>query len=754
MLRKKIFSLLMSAAMLSASLVSAAAPVHAVTLPTAPVELCAEVHTTETVCTHDHIAISDLKGTDVPMSTQTTTAELTTTKFTTTIAGWDSFALLQSEYTIAVGEKGIVYTCGGGEPDTAVSTDPEILEVNGRWFTGLKEGYADIIFTKNGQTATAHVTVTAPTDITTSAPYIPPTNETTTTTSFVPKYDFTTQNYYKIPQGLYVTVPIYETNDTTTVTAYIEDEDIAAIDLMKGLPEYDIDMVVLQVSGVQMGETKLYVKIPGKEMVFDIIVTEPYTTAPPETTKEPVSTTKIPLAYYCNSCGTLMVSGEEILTPEGIYLCPDCFSLVTTATPPYYPEITTTTEETTTLCNTTITSAAGSDYPTTTAGYELEQGLYVTVPIYETNDTTTVTAFIDDENIAVIDKIEGLDSLVNIRVTGVQTGETRLHVVLPDKELIFDITVTAARTTAPPATSESGTTAFTGTHPNGQYCDLCGALIPPGEEIKTPLGLTVCISCRSMGAGGTTTFNPSNTTTSVQPNSTSTAPVSTTANITTNLGNGQTEQDAKKTYSTPEELIALLVADNEDFSNGGLIYSDKYSFDARLNAGFNNENDYLIVYGVDNDITISDLILNVEKYSDDIVIRDPVIYSGFTIQIKNGSIISSDNNIFMVFFTKDTVPGRTGKTDLVSACESFGFDVAPYIYDELTPGDINHDGFIDAVDASLILGGYAALSVNGDLQLNSTLFDYNNDGLIDAVDASLVLSYYAQNSSNGGGKMT
>lgn len=213
---------------------------------------------------------------------------------------------------------------------------------------------------------------------------------------------------------------------------------------------------------------------------------------------------------------------------------------------------------------------------------------------------------------------------------------------------------------------------------------------------------------------------------------------------------GNTKAKPKRTYETPEELMALLVDSDESFPGGGIIYSDKYSFDAKLNAGAYAKNDYLIVYGLGSDMTIYDLILNVDEYADDIADRDPSIYSGFTIQIKNDKIASPDNNVYMVFFTANTLPGKTGGTDLVSACESYGFDIAPYIYDELTPGDINCDGAIDAVDASMVLYGYSRLSINDDLQLSSTLFDYNGDGMIDAVDASMILTYYAKQSVTAG----
>ena len=39
--------------------------------------------------------------------------------------------------------------------------------------------------------------------------------------------------------------------------------------------------------------------------------------------------------------------------------------------------------------------------------------------------------------------------------------------------------------------------------------------------------------------------------------------------------------------------------------------------------------------------------------------------------------------------------------------------------DEISAGDINGDGYTDAVDASLILGYYAYISTNGNLTLRS-----------------------------------
>lgn len=64
-------------------------------------------------------------------------------------------------------------------------------------------------------------------------------------------------------------------------------------------------------------------------------------------------------------------------------------------------------------------------------------------------------------------------------------------------------------------------------------------------------------------------------------------------------------------------------------------------------------------------------------------------------------------------------------------------------------GDVNSDGAVDAVDASLVLTEYAVTSVNQPSILTDnqkTLGNMNGDSVIDATDASLVLSMYAINS--------
>ncbi len=73
---------------------------------------------------------------------------------------------------------------------------------------------------------------------------------------------------------------------------------------------------------------------------------------------------------------------------------------------------------------------------------------------------------------------------------------------------------------------------------------------------------------------------------------------------------------------------------------------------------------------------------------------------------------------------------------------------------EVSMGDINSDGFINAVDASAVLSEYAKLSGSsgkGDFtDAQKTAADVDGNSRIDAVDASKILSYYAYASTEKG----
>ena len=117
-------------------------------------------------------------------------------------------------------------------------------------------------------------------------------------------------------------------------------------------------------------------------------------------------------------------------------------------------------------------------------------------------------------------------------------------------------------------------------------------------------------------------------------------------------------------------------------------------------------------------------------------------------------------------FGKDSVGRRfdirsdssAGITDFVirgeagSAAEKYAKDNnITFMTGRQLKGDVNGDGFIDAVDASDVLAEYARLSSGGKAEFNGEqrlAADYNGDGFTDAVDASEILAKYASLSSS------
>ena len=98
----------------------------------------------------------------------------------------------------------------------------------------------------------------------------------------------------------------------------------------------------------------------------------------------------------------------------------------------------------------------------------------------------------------------------------------------------------------------------------------------------------------------------------------------------------------------------------------------------------------------------------------------------------------------------------TGTGEIDVAATANGCSMIGHVYieveeAELTPGDVNNDGTINSVDASLIL---VHLSLTGldkpseftEAQIKAA--DYNGDGILDAADASAVLVYAAHEGLN------
>ncbi len=202
---------------------------------------------------------------------------------------------------------------------------------------------------------------------------------------------------------------------------------------------------------------------------------------------------------------------------------------------------------------------------------------------------------------------------------------------------------------------------------------------------------------------------------------------------------------------TKEQFLDIVVSDKEDFSDGGFIYRGDLKFDAIPDDnGFN-----LVVYGIKKEdyrqnVGVSDGVLKMNT-TDYTASSSPAFYSGcvYSVTPAESSDIGLDNGFSVVFYVDNVLPGfPESAANIIDASLYKTHEIASYIYPEITKGDINNDGKIDASDASWILVAYSYFSTGKNPALNYDLFDWNDDGRIDASDASAVLVKYAELSSS------
>ncbi|MBQ8080050.1 MAG: hypothetical protein IJ236_08870 [Oscillospiraceae bacterium] len=122
-----------------------------------------------------------------------------------------------------------------------------------------------------------------------------------------------------------------------------------------------------------------------------------------------------------------------------------------------------------------------------------------------------------------------------------------------------------------------------------------------------------------------------------------------------------------------------------------------------------------------------------------------------TATVNNGPATISCEPGTGVAYVTATGTGRIDIAVAVDGCSIIGHAYMDVEEAALTPGDINNDGTINSVDASLIL---VHLSLTGldkpseftEAQIKAA--DYNGDGILDAADASAVLVYAAHEGLN------
>jgi hypothetical protein len=186
---------------------------------------------------------------------------------------------------------------------------------------------------------------------------------------------------------------------------------------------------------------------------------------------------------------------------------------------------------------------------------------------------------------------------------------------------------------------------------------------------------------------------------------------------------GSTTADVEITADTPEGVY--------DYYSGKYAASDGSSYNFKIEG--NDDRTYTIV------ISVEDTALNLSsgKYTE-------------TFTMPDGDFGASKINYSYILKTSqeksdedyDAVKSES-TSDGVKTVQTV---ITFYLEEGFTKGDVNEDGNIDAIDASIVLAEYANIATSKPETFTSSqkkAADVNEDGNIDALDASAILSYYA-----------
>ena len=134
------------------------------------------------------------------------------------------------------------------------------------------------------------------------------------------------------------------------------------------------------------------------------------------------------------------------------------------------------------------------------------------------------------------------------------------------------------------------------------------------------------------------------------------------------------------------------------------------------------------------------------------VLNPECIISGGPETISNGFEFPEKDGDPIIVKYNGTICGYSGsKAEEYAEQNGYKFTSLGKAPSEYPLGDINENGIVDAVDASMVLAYYASISSGegGDFSPGQKFAaDLNKDGFIDAVDASRILSYYSYASTS------
>jgi len=184
--------------------------------------------------------------------------------------------------------------------------------------------------------------------------------------------------------------------------------------------------------------------------------------------------------------------------------------------------------------------------------------------------------------------------------------------------------------------------------------------------------------------------------------------------------------DVDITIDTPE------LSSQPYYSEKSLDSSSSYTF--RLEGRDKTPDDY-------QTYTLSVMISSSEKY-----MEKPYT---FTFDVPDGNDHPDSFADYKFVFTADD----TESAESWETVSENGTELSILVHlKSNSKGDVNGDGSVNSIDASLIMAHYTSLSAeNGKPVLNEgqkSAGDINGDGSVNAVDASLAMAYYSYVSTN------
>jgi hypothetical protein len=103
---------------------------------------------------------------------------------------------------------------------------------------------------------------------------------------------------------------------------------------------------------------------------------------------------------------------------------------------------------------------------------------------------------------------------------------------------------------------------------------------------------------------------------------------------------------------------------------------------------------------------------------------------------RNGTLIATPNSVTLSYADSGLTPGTAYNYTVLAVDAAGNISTAAALTVStvaLTPGDLNADSHVDAIDLSILLSNYST---------TNSVADINKDGTVDIFDLSILLSHY------------